>query len=45
MLRARLLTALFAVLGALLLMFLALPIVAMAARESTATVWAAAGQS
>ena len=45
MLRARFLTGLFAVLGALLLMFLALPIVAMAARESPATLWEAMGQS
>jgi len=45
MLRARLLTGTFAVLGALLLLFLALPLVAMAAGEAPRTLWEALGDA
>ena len=45
MLRARMLTALFAVLGAMLLMFLALPIVAMAGGESASSLYGAISEA
>lgn len=43
--QARMLTVVFAILGALLVLFLALPVVALAAGERPATLWEALGQA